>query len=86
MSELNTFTSTEIPLAPLPGPVTGRARRASAKQVNLYHVLVHAPRRLKAWIDFTRTLRDQQFSDKPFHKVASVASVFWEHHDPVSAR
>ncbi len=54
MSEPGASTSTVIPLMPLLlGLVPGRVRQASVKLVNLYYVLAHALRLLKAWIDFT---------------------------------
>ena len=52
-------SSTGIPLAPLPDDVADRVRRAGAKQVNLYHALAHAPRLLKAWMDFAWALREE---------------------------
>jgi 4-carboxymuconolactone decarboxylase len=60
MNELTpSSTSTAIPLAPLPGHVAARVRRAGVKQVNLYRALAHAPRLLEAWIDFSWSLREQ---------------------------
>jgi len=58
MSEL-TNSGTAIPLAPLPDDVANQVQQAGAQQVNLYHALAHAPKLLKAWIDFAWALREQ---------------------------
>src|SRR3712207_729435 len=58
MSEL-TNSGTAIPLAPLPDDVANQVQQAGAQQANLYRALAHAPKLLKAWIDFAWALREQ---------------------------
>ena len=43
---------TAIPLAPLPEDIADRVGQTGAPGVNLYRTLAHAPRLLRAWIDF----------------------------------
>lgn len=57
-SEL-TASGTAIPPAPLPDDVANQVQQAGAQQVNLYRALAHAPKLLKAWIDFAWALREQ---------------------------
>src|ERR671928_1318767 len=58
MSKL-TASSTAIPLAPLPDDVANHVKQTGTQQVNLYRALAHAPKLLKAWIDFASALREQ---------------------------
>src|SRR4028119_423311 len=57
-SRPTTSSHTAIPLAPLPDSVASRVQQAGASGVNLYRALAHAPRLLKAWIDFAWALRE----------------------------
>jgi alkylhydroperoxidase family enzyme len=57
-SEL-TASGTAIPPAPLPDDVADQVQQAGAQQVNLYRALAHAPKLLRAWIDFAWALREQ---------------------------
>jgi 4-carboxymuconolactone decarboxylase len=54
-----TASSTAIPPAPLPDDVANQVQQAGAQPVNLYRALAHAPKLLKAWIDFAWALREQ---------------------------
>jgi 4-carboxymuconolactone decarboxylase len=54
-----TTSSTAIPPAPLPDDVANQVQQAGVQQVNLYRALAHAPKLLKAWIDFAWALREQ---------------------------
>ena len=58
MSKL-TASSTAIPLAPLPDDVANHVQQTGTQQVNLYRTLAHAPKLLRAWIDFASALREQ---------------------------
>jgi 4-carboxymuconolactone decarboxylase len=54
-----TVSGTAIPPAPLPDDVANQIQQSGAQQVNLYRALAHAPKLLKAWIDFAWALREQ---------------------------
>jgi 4-carboxymuconolactone decarboxylase len=54
-----TASGTAIPPAPLPDDVANQVQQSGAQQVNLYRALAHAPKLLKAWIDFAWALREQ---------------------------
>src|SRR5215217_681869 len=80
MSKL-TASSTAIPLAPLPDDVANHVQQTGTQQVNLYRALAHAPKLLRAWIDFASALREQCKTPRQLRELVILRTALSEHFD-----
>ena len=83
---------TAIPLAPLPKDVADRVGQTGAPGVNLYRALAHAPRLLRAWIDFAWALREECETPRPLRELVilrtaqrSLSQYEWNQHRLMAA-
>lgn len=83
---------TAIPLAPLPKDVADRVGQTGAPGVNLYRALAHAPRLLRAWIDFAWALREKCETSRPLRELMilhtaqrSLSQYEWNQHRLMAA-
>ena len=83
---------TAIPLAPLPKDVADRVGQTGAPGVNLYQALAHAPRLLRAWIDFAWALREECETPRPLRELVilrtaqrSLSQYEWNQHRLMAA-
>jgi len=81
-----------IPLAPLPKDVADRVGQTGAPGVNLYRALAHAPRLLRAWIDFAWALREECETPRPLRELVilrtaqrSLSQYEWNQHRLMAA-